>query len=265
MKNLVDRIHTIRELDSASAEAKWLQQMHPLSKLLITILYISIVISFDKYDVSGLCGMSLYLIIVMVIGELSIKKCIKKLWIALVFVGVLGIVNPIFDRTIIGYIGTVGFSGGVVSMITMLLKGIFTVLATYVLVVTTSMESICLALRMIKVPSIIVTLILLMHRYITMMLKEVERIQIAYSLRDPKHKGIHYKAWGTLVGLILLRSIDRAETVYDSMVLRGFNGTYLLEQSPRIDLKSICFLIVWSIVLILLRVFPVFQMVGRLF
>lgn len=265
MKNIVDSIHNVRDMDRTAAESKWLQQVHPLSKMLITILYIFLVISFHKYDLSGLCGMSLYLIAVMTIGELSIGKSLKKIWIALLFVGALGIVNPFFDRTIVCYIGSVGIRGGVISMMTVLIKGVFTVIATYILMVTTSMESICSALRMLKVPAIIVTLILLMHRYITMMLKEVERIMIAYSLRDPKHKGVHYKAWGTLVGQILLRSIDRAEDVYESMVLRGFSGTYYLEKKYRFDVKSIFFLVFWVVILVLLRAIPLFEIVGRIF
>ena len=43
----------------------------------------------------------------------------------------------------------------------------------------------------------------------------------AYALRAPGEKGIHFRAWGSLLGQLLLRSVDRAQLVYESMLLRA--------------------------------------------
>ena len=64
------------------------------------------------------------------------------------------------------------------------------------------------------------------YRYVTVLLEEVNRITQAYSLRAPNQKGIHYKVWGTLTGQVLLRSMDRANAVYESMLLRGYDGSF---------------------------------------
>ena len=48
----------------------------------------------------------------------------------------------------------------------------------------------------------------------------------AYALRAPKQKGVHFKVWGSLAGQLLLRSIDRANNLYASMLLRGYQGEY---------------------------------------
>ena len=48
----------------------------------------------------------------------------------------------------------------------------------------------------------------------------------AYQLRAPGQKGIHVSAWGSFLGQLLLRSMDRASTLYDSMCLRGFYGEF---------------------------------------
>jgi cobalt/nickel transport system permease protein len=68
--------------------------------------------------------------------------------------------------------------------------------------------------------------VLLIYRYFGVMAQEADRITTAYKLRAPSQKGIRYTAWGTLVGGWLLRSMDRAGAVYESMLLRGFRGEY---------------------------------------
>ena len=92
------------------------------------------------------------------------------------------------------------------------------------LIATTSIEAICYALRQIRIPQVLVVIILLIYRYIFIMGQEAERIMTAYKLRAPSQKGINYKAWGPLVGQWLIRSMDRAESVYESMQLEALGG-----------------------------------------
>ena len=163
-------------------------------------------------------------------------------------------------------INNVRISAGVLSMITLILKGIFSVLASYLLIATTSIEKICYALRCLHVPKAIVTQIMLMYRYITVLLEEVERITQAYMLRAPGQRGIHYKAWGTLVGQLLLKSVDRANAVYESMMLRGFCGEYqYMGEKVTYQWKDICYLLIWCVVFLVFRRYPVVLLAGSRF
>ena len=149
-------------------------------------------------------------------------------------------------------------------MATLMLKGAFAVLASYLLILTTSMESICYALRLLHVPKIMVTMVLLIYRYVIVLLKEAERISQAYSMRAPDQKGIHYRAWGTLLGQLMLRSIDRAQTVYESMLLRGFDGSFRLSKKQKMDRRSAVYLAGWLGIVVLLRYVSVFKLAGSL-
>ena len=135
-------------------------------------------------------------------------RSIRKLGPVLLLVCAVGIANPFFDRAVLFRAGPLPVTGGMISMATLMLKGVFAVLASYLLILTTSMESICYALRLLHVPKIMVTMVLLIYRYVIVLLKEAERISQAYSLRAPAQKGIHYRAWGTLLGQLMLRSIS---------------------------------------------------------
>lgn len=49
MSKINEAVHDIHYMDAMSAKDKWINQIHPLAKLIVTISYILAVVSFDKY------------------------------------------------------------------------------------------------------------------------------------------------------------------------------------------------------------------------
>jgi cobalt/nickel transport system permease protein len=211
--------------------------------------------------------MFIYLVVMAAVEDISLVKGIKRMKYVLIFVAVLGIVNPFFDRRVVIIAGNLHITGGVISMITLLLKGIFTVLATYILVLTAGIENICHAFRTLHVPQSVVTVLLLTYRYVIVLLKEVERMVNAYHICAPKQRGINIKAWGSFVGLLLIRSMDRAKTVYESMLLRGYSVNSKADRIKGSYSKglNIVYGAVWLAVFAVLRFIPVFEFVGKIF
>lgn len=241
------------------------KRLHPLSRLLVTFLYLIIVVSFSNYDLAGLAGMVLYLLIHMIWYDLSIKIMLKRIWPVFLFTGMIGIAELIINREVYMVYGGITITYGMISMITLIVKGIFCVMASYILTITTGIEQICQALYAIHIPEEIVTVIMLMHRYLMVLIKEVERMQQAYRLRAPNQKGLKFSIWGSFVGLLLLRSMDRAEEVYESMKLRGFHGKMQKDFLKSKKGASIFYVLFWGIALLLLRIVPIFLIVGNLF
>ncbi len=265
MSKINKAIHEIQKIDSMSKEDKWMNNIHPLIKLFLTVYYIVLIVSFHKYDLEGLFGMCIYPIFVFILGDLSFRDALYRLRVVLPLVCIMGIFNPFFDHRVVGHLGSVAVWGGVLSMITLMIKGIFTVLASYVLIATTSIEEICYALRLLHIPKIMVTQLLLIYRYITVLLSETKRIAQAYALRAPGQKGIHWKAWGPLVGQLLLRSMDRADDIYESMCTRGFKGEFPKMTGKKKNRGDLLYLLTWFFVLFIFRLIPVFKVVGGLF
>ena len=229
-----------------------MNRLHPLGKLLLSIFYIFIAVSFHKYSLAPLIVMAIYPLFGFIVGELSFKEGIYRMRLILPLVIFVGIFNPFFDKKIILEVAGIGVSGGVISMLTLMLKGFYSVLSAYILIATTSIDDICYALRVLHVPRQIVIVIMLIYRYFGVMAAEADRITTAYMLRAPKQKGIHYKAWGTLVGQWLLRSMDRAEDVYESMLLRGFKGDFTMKKHKARPL-DVAYPIIWTIIFIGIR------------
>lgn len=250
MSRLRTALYEIHHMDEMAAREIWLNQIHPLAKLLVTVVFIAVTVSRSKYDVSGVLRMGIYLIVVYILGEISFMDSLKRLRLILPFVCLVGIFNPIFDRHAYLVLGSFVVTSGMVSMVTLILKGVYSVFAAYALIASTSIEKICYALRMLHVPKIIVTQILLTYRYITVLLGEANAMTQAYGLRAPRQKGVYFKVWGSLSGQLLLRSIDRANEVYESMVLRGYRGDFQYAKVESFHMKDYGYLLIWLVVLL---------------
>ncbi len=265
MNKMEKALHELSEMDELAERSSPIHALNPLAKLITTIIYIVVTASFGKYDLAGLIVMILYPVLLFQISGVPVSVCFYRLRIVLPLVMFVGLFNPIFDRAPLFYLGSAAVSGGVVSMITLMLKGVFCLCASFLLIATTSIDSICAALRTLHVPGMLVTLLLLTYRYVGVMTRELSVMTEAYHLRAPGQKGIHRSAWGSFLGQLLLRSMDRAEELYSSMQLRGFNGEFRYAPSKPFGAKDTAYMILCCGVIILLRFIRVAPLLGRLF
>lgn len=243
----IDKLNTLQQRD------QWMNRCHPLVKLCLTIVYILFVVSCHKYQLSTVVIFAVYPLMMFNFADLSLKDAIYRMRLILPIVMAVGIFNPFMDREPVMQLGSVTLTGGCISMITLMLKGFYAVLAAYMLIATTTIEDICFALRRLHVPKILVTVILLIDRYLYILGQEADRIMTAYKLRAPSQKGIHYKAWGSLVGQWLIRSMERAQVVYESMTLRGYRGEFAYGETRKLTAKDMLLLAAWLVAFAVIR------------
>lgn len=264
MDKLTTAQQELDELDHLAAGDSPMHRLHPLAKLLTTILYILLVVSFHKYQLSGLMIMVLYPVFLYQAAGIPVSTCFRKLKLILPLVCAVGIANPFLDRTPMLRVGTLLITGGMISMVSLMLKGVFSLMASFLLIATTPIDTLCAALRMVHFPDVLTTLLLLTYRYIGVMIREVSIMTQAYALRAPGQKGIHISAWGSFLGQLLLRSMDRAQELYSSMRLRGFNGEFFYADIPPFSRSSFLFAAASCAVLLLFRFIDIASVLGRL-
>lgn len=263
MNRIDNAILTVHKIDRYSKKDRFANNIHPVVKVLLTAIYIVLLMSVDKYNLITTLSMSIYVIILSIVADISIVELLKKFKVIFGLLFIVAVVNPFLDMQIIGYIGIVPITGGIISMITLILKGYFAVIVSLILVYVTSIEKICMALKMLHIPNVMITVIMLIYRYIVLFLKEVQRIWTAYTLRAPGQRGVNYKVWGSMIGSMLIRSIDRAQNVYQSMELRGFNiDTFFMEKDSFKKTDILCLAVCLFIILVI-RFVPVFWLVGN--
>ena len=264
MNKMQKALAELAEMDELAAMRSPVHSLHPGAKLITTVVYILITLSYGKYDLPGLVPMVLWPALMFSVSGVNVRTCFYKLRIVLPLVMAVGLFNPLFDREIMLTIGNTGISGGVISMITLMLKGVFCLMASFLLMATTKIDSLCAALRKLHVPSVLVSLLLLTYRYVGVMTEELAVMTDAYHLRAPGQKGIHISAWGSFLGQLLLRSMDRAQELYSSMMLRGYHEHFHYADIDRFRGRDALYMLVSVLFFLLLRYGNISQLVGGL-
>ncbi len=90
------------------------------------------------------------------------------------------------------------------------------------------------ALHALRVPEPIVRLFLLTVRYLSLIGDEARRLHDAmrargFVARSNRHT---WKSYGYLIGMLLVRALERAERVEEAMRCRGFSGRYFHAALP---------------------------------
>lgn len=243
----------IMAMDELAAMDSPIHRLHPLAKFFAVILYIFTVVSFPKYELTGLFVMVLYPVVLYRLSGIPVSACFYKLRYVLPLVMAVGIANPFLDRVPAMKLGSLLISRGVISMLTLMLKGIFSLMASFLLVATTRVDALCASLRKLHVPEVIVTLFLLTYRYISVLVEQVAIMSDAYALRAPGQNGIHFRAWGSFLGQLLLRSMDRARELYQSMLQRGFTGSFAYSDGGAFTGRDGAFLLISGAILLCAR------------
>jgi cobalt/nickel transport system permease protein len=91
---------------------------------------------------------------------------------------------------------------------------------------TTGFSDILHGLERLRAPRLLVVIAGFMYRYVFVIAEEARRMRAALAARAyrPRHVG-HVAAIGRLVTALFLRSYERGERVYLSMLARGYGGT----------------------------------------
>lgn len=96
------------------------------------------------------------------------------------------------------------------------------------LVSTTPAPALARAMRAVRIPDKFSFLFLFTYRYLHVMAEEYGRLITAARLRGfvPATDMRTYRCYAAMVGMVLVKSFDRSQRVYQAMLLRGFTGTF---------------------------------------
>lgn len=264
MLNMMESAYNIRLLDDLARRDTLIHRVHPLAKLITTLIYLVVVVSFDRYEISRLLPLVFYPILIFALAELPVGPILKRVLLVEPLVIGIGILNPVFDQHVVMVAG-MEISRGWVTFLAIFIKGGLTVTAALLLIATTGMDRLAEALRMLKIPRLFVLQLLLTYRYISVLMEEVATTLRAYSMRAPHQKGIQRSVWGSLAGQMLLRTFDRAQRVYQAMCLRGFTGEYMTGSNKKLKVGDLLYLALWGMFLIMLRAYDLPRLLGSLF
>ena len=136
----------------------------------------------------------------------------------------IGIFNPLLDTGTVAVVSGIPVSAGLISLLSILLKFTLTISAALLLIATTSFPGVCHALRRLGFPSLFISQLLFLYRYIFLLMEEAMRIIRARDMRSFGRRGTGMKVFMRLIGTLFIRTVNRAERIYYAMLSRGFQG-----------------------------------------
>ena len=109
-------------MDQLSEQDTPIHRLDPRAKIISTILFVIAVVSFDRYEISGLLPFLLYPIVLTSLAEIPWSFLLRRILLVAPFAFFLGMFNPFIDRQPMLVLGGVFLSGGWISFFSLLLR-----------------------------------------------------------------------------------------------------------------------------------------------
>ncbi len=265
MADIQSKLNEIYSIEQLAEQNSVIHRMDPMAKILVTVCYLICLLSMEPYNLMGLVPFLLYPIFMMEMSETPYFMIFKRAAVALPFVAFAGISNLIFDAQPY-YLGEIAVRGGMVTFVTLLVRTMLSVTAVLLLVATTPFRDLTGSLRRIHVPDIFVMLIEMIYRYLGVLGGEATTMITAYRMRSGGRKWPKVSEFGSFVGQLLLRSIARAQRVYDAMCCRLYDNAAVLPRKKQgFTYREIVLIILAGGSSVLFRMVDVVSVVGNLF
>lgn len=263
--SLLERsILDIRNLDLMARGTGWMYQLDPRAKLITTLVFLFTVVSVDKYALAQLVPFLIYPIVLVAAADLPIGYFLKKICLVAPFAVLVGMFNPLLDRSIMLHIGPVSISGGWISFASLLFRFGLTVGTALILIGLTGFTGLCLALEKLRVPRVFVLQLLFLYRYLFVLADEALRMSRARELRTFDTKGPGLKTFSSMAGHLLLKATDRAERIHQAMRCRGFEGSIHLPAATAFGIRDLLFVLGWSLLFLLFRLYNIPHIIGTM-
>jgi cobalt/nickel transport system permease protein len=194
----------------------------------------------------------LVLVTASVVARLGPLRLVRGSWVVLPFVVVA--LPLLFTRPgealisfELGPISLTVTDTGLRDVLSIMAKSWLSVQFALLLAYSTAFADLVDALRSLRVPAIIVSIISFMYRYLAVLTDEAARMTRARRSRSAEAAqgrsggSLRWRATvtGSMVGSLFIRSYERSERIYAAMLARGFTGTFHVAEPPRPDRRSL--------------------------
>ncbi len=250
-------------LDTLSYKDTFVHRLDPRIKIIVSFVFILFVVSIPKYQLSSLIPFFIYPVFLISAGNIPLKAIAKKILVVSPFAIFIGIFNPILDQSVLHTVFGVPVSGGWISFFSIIVKFVLTVSTALLLIAVTSFPGICEGLERLKLPKIFVIQLLFLYRYLFVLLDVSLRMIRAREARSFGHKGKEIKTFVRLISVLLVRTVERAERIYQAMLSRGFKGEIMVLRRHRLSYPDVLFALISITIFIIIRNYNVVYLMGN--
>lgn len=212
---------------------------------LIFLLSFSIILAISKGWMTLLLGF-LALLLICILYDISMVESLKRIRVAEEFLLLMVLFLPFtYPGTPLLKVGPLSLTyEGVRTSMLVFARSFIILLGGAILLRSADPFTIVYGLYRLRVPKRLIEITLFALRYISVINNEYRRLKKAMRARAFKPGfNLHtYRSYAYLLGMLFLRSYDRADRVYKAMLARGFKGEiplYRKESFSKVDLYFI--------------------------
>lgn len=209
----------------------------------------------------GLAAALFAICLLIMVSHLPVGKILKRIGVIIPFILAIGLFLPVirpgtplysFNLGLFTlHVTCEGLQGSILFFLRIICAALLIILVTF----TTPFHVLLRSLSDLRIPQVFTHLIQFTLRYFFVLSDEILRMQRArrsrnFELGKTIWSGRTLSTIGGLVGVLFIRSYERGERVYYSMMSRGFRGEIQLLNDLQVETRDI----IWGTVIVLLGV-----------
>ena len=224
--------HAVSTLNGSSHAPNWVREVDPRVRVIASVVFAIVVVALNQFvALSAAVALS---VIVMAMAQMPLKRTLKRMITMDSFIIFMLAMLPftVPGEPMFYVFGFPASWEGFLQAARIALKANAIVLMLMALVGTMESTTLGHALYRLRTPQTLIHLLMFTVRYIDVLYQEYKRLRTAMKARGfrPQNSRHTYVSFGYLVGMMLVRAMERSERVLEAMKCRGFVG-----QIPIID------------------------------
>lgn len=217
-------------IDNFASGDSLIHRLDPRIKIVVAVLFSVVVAVADRN--ACLATAVCFSLVLLLIARLSVREVFLRLVAVNVFILFLWLFLPFtYGGEELFNVGPLQASReGITYSLLITVKSNTIVVALIALLATSPIITLGHALSHLYVPKKLIHLLFFTVRYLQVLHLEYDRLRDAMKIRAFKpQSNLHtYRSLAYLIGMLLIKSFDRADRIRKAMVCRGFHGEFYL-------------------------------------
>jgi cobalt/nickel transport system permease protein len=244
-------------IDEYSGLDSFVHRLDPRTKLLCSLAFILAVVLTPLGTWKVYAAYLLVMAGLILLSRLPLKYVLKRSLVIFPFVIMIAIFVPFFKQGQVAASYDIGAWHiavtweGLAALANVIAKSWLCILCLIVLSSSTKFEQLLHGMYRLKVPRVFVQITSFMYRYMFVLADQAMRMQMA---RDSRNYGLNrrniFKTMGNMIGMLFIRSYERAERIYAAMLSRGYNGEIIVVNQLRFRMPDAYFALTLSLLLV---------------
>lgn len=235
-------------IDKYSDRCSPIHSLDPRTKLICLLSFVVLVVTTPNAAIAAFGLFGALMLLTVLLSRIPLRYVLKRLALIVPFVLLTAAFLPFVHRSGSGPTGSLTIFGvtldrsGLSLLQGVAMKSVLAVAAMIVLTASTRFPVLLQGMERLRVPRVLVMILSFMYRYIFVIVDETMRMQRAEASRSAGgHLRRRLKATAGMIGLLFIRTFERAERVYQSMDSRGFDGRVRTMHRLAFSVGDLCF------------------------